>query len=63
MEILVVLHFLMWRARKGRPIFLGGGGEGGVLQRNYGMVVILLSFLCDYENLTLKLRQKKMQLP
>ena len=27
--------------------------------RNYGMVVILLSFLCNYDNLTLKLHQGK----
>ena len=29
------------------------------LHRNYGMVVILLSFLCNYDNLTLKLHQGK----
>ena len=29
------------------------------LYRNYGMVVILLSFLCNYDNLTLKLHQGK----
>ena len=29
------------------------------LHRNYGMVVILLSFLCNYDNLTLKLHQEK----
>ena len=29
------------------------------LHRNYGMVVILLSFLCNYDNLTLKLNQGK----
>ena len=27
--------------------------------RNYGMVVIVLSFLCNYDNLTLKLHQGK----
>ena len=27
--------------------------------RNYGMVVILLSFLCNYDNLKLKLHQGK----
>ena len=29
------------------------------LHRNYGMVVILLSFLCNYDNLTLELLQGK----
>ena len=29
------------------------------LHRNYGMVVILLYFLCNYDNLTLKSYQKK----
>ena len=29
------------------------------LHRNYGMAVILLSFLCSYDNLTLKLHHKK----
>ena len=29
------------------------------LHRNYGMVVILLSFLCNYDNLPLKLHQGK----
>ena len=29
------------------------------LHRNYGMVVILLSFLCNYDNLRLKLPQGK----
>ena len=40
---------------KGAQLFLGGCD----LHRNYGMVVILLSFLCNYNNLTLKLRHKK----
>ena len=31
--------------------------------RNYGMVVILLSFLCNYNNLTLKLHQGKRSYP
>ena len=29
------------------------------LHRNYGMVIILLSFLCNYDNLILKLYQEK----
>ena len=33
------------------------------LHRNYGMVVILLSFLCNYDNLTLKLHQEKRSYP
>ena len=56
MGILVALYFLRRTARKGGSIFLGGGYD---LHRNYGMVVILLSFLCNYENLTLKLHQRK----
>ena len=33
--------------------------RGCDLHRNYGMVVILLSFLCNYDNLALKLHQEK----
>ena len=33
------------------------------LHKNYGVVVILLSFLCNYDNLTLKLHQKKRSYP
>ena len=54
MGILVALYFLRWTARKGG--FLSGEYD---LHRNYGMVVILLSFLCNYDNLTLKLHQEK----
>ena len=39
---------------KRAQFFLGGCD----LHRNYGMVVILLSFLCNYDNLTLKLYQE-----
>ena len=39
--------------------FLGGCD----LHRNYGMAVILLSFLCNYDNLTLKLHQEKRSYP
>ena len=46
-------------ARKGGSIFLGGCD----LHRNYGMVVILLSFLCNYDNLTPKLHQEKRSYP
>ena len=31
--------------------------------RNYGMVVILLSFLCNYDNLRLKLHHEKRSYP
>ena len=51
MGILVALYFLRRTARKGGSIFLGGGYD---LHRNYGMVVILLSFLCNCDNLTRK---------
>ena len=44
---------------KGAQFFLGGCD----LHRNYGMVVILLSFLCNYDNLTLKLHQEKRSYP
>ena len=40
--------------------FLGGGYD---LHRNYGMVVILLSLLSNYDNLTLKLHQEKRSYP
>ena len=36
--------------------FFWGGCD---LHRNYGRVVILLSFLCNYDNLTLELHQGK----
>ena len=34
------------------------GGEMWPLHRNYGIVVILLSFLCNYDNLILKLHHE-----
>ena len=60
MGILAALHFLRRTARKGGSIFLVGGYD---LHRNYDMVVILLSFLCNYDNLTLKLYQEKRSYP
>ena len=60
MGILVALYFLRRIVRKGGSIFLG---EGYDLHRNYGMVVILLSFLFNYDNLTLKLHQEKRSYP
>ena len=56
MGILVALYFFRRTARKGVSIFLGGGSD---LHRNYGRVVILLSFLFNYGTLTLKLDQEK----
>ena len=44
---------------KGAQFFLGGCD----LHRNRGMVVILLSFLYNYDNLTLKLHQEKRSYP
>ena len=44
---------------KRNQFFLGRCG----LHRNYGMVVISLFFLCDYDNLTLKLHQEKRSYP
>ena len=51
----------------GLVVFRGGLPEKGAhffwggcdLHRNYGRVVILLSFLCNYDNLTLELHQGK----
>ena len=44
---------------KGAQFFLGRCD----LHRNYDMVVILLSFLCNYDNLTLKLHHEKCSYP
>ena len=44
---------------KRAQFFLGGCD----LHRNYGMVVILLSFPCNYDNLALKLHQEKRSHP
>ena len=52
----MALYFLRPTAKKAGSVFLNGGYD---LHRNYGMVVILLFFLCDYDNLTLKLHQEK----
>ena len=46
-------------SRKGGSISLGGCD----LHRNYYMVVISLSFRCNYDNLTLKLHQDKRSYP
>ena len=57
----MALH-IFWRrtARKEGSIFFGGGCD---LHINYGMLVILLSFLGNYDNLTLKLSQEKRSCP
>ena len=55
MGIVVALYFLRRMPGKRAQLFLGGCD----LHRNYGLVVILLSFLCNYDNLTLKLYQEK----
>ena len=59
MGIVVALYFLRRMPGKGAQLFLGGCD----LHRNYGLVVILLSFLCNYDNLTLKLHQEKRSYP
>ena len=51
----MALYFLRPTAKKAGSVFRNGGYA---LHRNYGMVVILLSF-CNYDNLTLKLHQEK----
>ena len=56
MGILVALYFLEADCQKmGDQLFLGECD----LHRNYCMVVTLLSFLCNYDNLTLELHQEK----
>ena len=60
MGILVALYFFWGELpEKWAQFFLGGCD----LYRNYGMVVILLSFLCNYDNLSLKLHQEKRNYP
>ena len=58
-EILVALWFFEAHCQKRAQLFLGECD----FHRNYGKVVILLSFLCSYDNLTLKLHQKKGSYP
>ena len=60
MGVLVALYFF-WGGLpgKGTHFFFGGCG----LHRNYGMVVILLCFICDYDNLKLKLHHEKGSYP
>ena len=53
--------FLRQTARKGGSNF--HGGRSCDLHRNYGVVIILLSLLVNYDHLILKLHQKKRQLP
>ena len=60
MAILVALYFFEVDYQKRALNFFGGGRD---LHKNYGVVVILLSFLCNYDNLTLKLHQKKRSYP
>ena len=55
----MVLNFLEVDCQKRAQFFLGGYD----LHRNYGVVVILLSFLCNYDNLILKLHQEKRSYP
>ena len=55
------VFFFRQTARKGGSTFLEGGG--GDLHRNYGVVVILLYFLCNYDSLTLKLHHEKRGYP
>ena len=60
MGILVALYFLRQTAKKGGSTFRRGVCD---LHRNYGLVVIVLSFLCNCDNLTLKLHQGKRSYP
>ena len=56
MGILVALYFFSGGLPEKGAQFLLGGCD---IHRNCGMVVILLSFLYNYDNLTLKLHQGK----
>ena len=49
------VFFLGGLPEKGAQLFLG--------RCDYGMVVTLLSFLCNFDNLTLKLHQEKRSYP
>ena len=60
MENACGLEFLWGGLPEKRAQFFLGGYD---LHRNYGMVVILLSFLCNYNNLTLKLHEEKRSYP
>ena len=60
MGILVALYFFEADCQERGLNFFWGGCD---LHRNYGMVVILLSFLCNYDNLILKLHQEKRTYP
>ena len=62
MGILVALNIFVRQTtgRKGDSTFLGGCD---IYHRNYDMVVILLYFFYNYDNLTLKLHQEKRRYP
>ena len=60
MGILVALYFFEADCQERGLNFFWGGCD---LHRNYGMVVILLSLLCNYDNSTLKLHQEKCRYP
>ena len=59
MGIQVVLYFCEEDFQKRGSIFLGDCD----LRGNYGMIVIFLSFLCNYDSLTLKLHLRKRSYP
>ena len=59
MGILAALYFFEAHYQKRAQLFLWECD----FHRNYGMVVILLSFLCNYDNLTLILHHKKRSYP
>ena len=59
MGIRVALGFFEAALEKEAQGFFGGCE----LHRNYGMVVILLLFLCNYDDLTLNLHQVKRSYP
>ena len=56
MGILLDLYFFEAGCQKKGLSFSWGGCD---FHRNHGMVVILLSFICNYDNMTLKLPQGK----
>ena len=55
----MALCFFEGHCQKRAQLFLGECD----FHRNYGKVVVLLCFLCSYDNLTLKLHQKKGSYP
>ena len=63
MGILVALHFFEADCQERGLNFSWGDVTSIETMVWYGMVVILLSFLCNYDNLALKLHREKRSYP